>query len=47
MGANALVSECIEAKLAGKVIFGVGNIHGTAEEFIEALLNIKPKLFKF
>lgn len=36
----------IEAKLAGKVIFGVGNIHGTAEEFIEALLNIKPELFE-
>lgn len=34
----------IETKLAGKVIFGVGNIHGTAEEFIEALLNIEPEL---
>ena len=34
----------LEAKIAGKVIFGVGNIHGTAEEFIEALLSLKPEL---
>lgn len=34
----------LEEKIAGKVIFGVGNIHGTAEEFIEALLSLKPEL---
>lgn len=36
----------VKEKIAGKVIFGVGNIHGTAEEFIEALLNLKPELFE-
>jgi poly-gamma-glutamate synthase PgsB/CapB len=33
----------VEERIAGKVIFGVGNIHGTAEEFIEALLRVKPE----
>lgn len=32
----------VEEKLSGKIIFGVGNIHGTAEEFITALLHIEP-----
>lgn len=33
----------LEEKLAGKVIIGVGNIHGTAEEFIDALLRVRPE----
>ncbi len=42
-GANgAKIYKAIEEKLAGKIIFGVCNIHGTAEEFITALLNIEP-----
>lgn len=36
----------LEEKIAGKVIFGVGNIHGTAEEFIEALLSLEPELLE-
>lgn len=34
----------IKDKLAGKVIIGVGNIHGTAEEFIESLLSIEVEV---
>jgi len=33
----------LEERIAGKVIFGVGNIHGTAEAFIDALLGVKPE----
>lgn len=33
----------LEEKLAGKVIIGVGNIHGTAEAFIDALLRVNPE----
>lgn len=33
----------LKESIAGKVIIGVGNIHGTAEEFIEALFSMKSE----
>lgn len=34
------VYKALEEKIAGKTIFGIGNIHGTAEEFMTALLKL-------
>lgn len=33
------VYKTIEEQISGKLIFGIGNIHGTAEEFMESILN--------
>lgn len=37
------IYKSIEEKLAGKTIFGIGNIHGTAFEFIDAILKLETK----